>query len=99
MLERAYRQRLEADLARWQADGMITPASGDAIRNSQWDAGPSRLLPVSRPASPSLRSRRGGGGGPASRGSRIRNQGKLFVVAAATPAGRVAIKRLLIDGE
>jgi uncharacterized membrane protein len=34
MLERAYRQRLEADLARWQADGVITPAAGTAIRNS-----------------------------------------------------------------
>ena len=34
MLERAYRQRLEADLARWQADGVITPAAHDAIRGS-----------------------------------------------------------------
>jgi hypothetical protein len=34
MLERAYRQRLEADLARWQADGVITPATGTAIRHS-----------------------------------------------------------------
>jgi len=32
MFESAYRQRLAADLARWQADGVITPASGDAIR-------------------------------------------------------------------
>jgi uncharacterized membrane protein len=32
MFERAYRQRLEADLARWQADGVITPAAGTAIR-------------------------------------------------------------------
>jgi uncharacterized membrane protein len=34
MFERAYRQRLEADLARWQADGMITPSAGAAIRGS-----------------------------------------------------------------
>jgi uncharacterized membrane protein len=34
MLERAYRQRLEADLARWQADGVITPATGTAIRHA-----------------------------------------------------------------
>jgi uncharacterized membrane protein len=30
--EKAYRQRLEADLAQWQADGVITPAARDAIR-------------------------------------------------------------------
>ena len=34
MFERAYRQRLEADVARWQAEGVITPAVGEAIRNS-----------------------------------------------------------------
>lgn len=35
MFERTYRQRLEADLARWQAEGVITPAiGGDAMRNS-----------------------------------------------------------------
>ncbi len=34
MFERTYRQRLEADLARWQAEGVITPAIGDAMRNS-----------------------------------------------------------------
>lgn len=32
MFEIAYRQRLAADLARWQADGVITEAAGDAIR-------------------------------------------------------------------
>ncbi|WP_246738590.1 DUF2157 domain-containing protein [Bradyrhizobium sp. CCBAU 051011] len=32
MFDRAYRQRLEADLARWEADGVITPAVGTAIR-------------------------------------------------------------------
>jgi uncharacterized membrane protein len=34
MFERAYRQRLEADVARWQAEGVITPAIGEAMRNS-----------------------------------------------------------------
>ncbi len=32
MFESAYRQRLDADLARWQADGVIVPSVGDAIR-------------------------------------------------------------------
>src|SRR5262245_54385199 len=32
MFDAAYRQRLIADLARWQADGVIAPATGDAIR-------------------------------------------------------------------
>lgn len=32
MFESAYRQRLAADLARWQTDGVISPAAGDAIR-------------------------------------------------------------------
>src|ERR1051325_1309539 len=32
MFEAVYRQRLAADLARWQTDGVITPAAGDAIR-------------------------------------------------------------------
>jgi uncharacterized membrane protein len=34
MFERAYRERLEVDVARWQAEGVITPAIGEAIRNS-----------------------------------------------------------------
>src|SRR5438067_166690 len=34
MFDRAYRQRLEADLARWQGDGVITPAVFAAIRNA-----------------------------------------------------------------
>jgi uncharacterized membrane protein len=34
VFERVYRQRLEADLARWQADGVIAPAAGDAIRGT-----------------------------------------------------------------
>jgi uncharacterized membrane protein len=32
MFDRAYRQRLDADLAQWEADGVITPASLAAIR-------------------------------------------------------------------
>jgi uncharacterized membrane protein len=32
MLEAAYRQRLDADLKSWQADGTITPSVADAIR-------------------------------------------------------------------
>jgi len=32
MLDRVYRQRLDADLARWEADGVITPAVVAAIR-------------------------------------------------------------------
>jgi uncharacterized membrane protein len=34
MHERAYRQRLEADIERWQADGLITPVIGEAIRST-----------------------------------------------------------------
>ena len=34
MFDRLYRQRLEADLARWQADGVITPAASAAIRSA-----------------------------------------------------------------
>jgi uncharacterized membrane protein len=30
--DRAYRQRLETDLARWQADGVVSAATADAIR-------------------------------------------------------------------
>ena len=32
MFDRAYRQRLETDLARWETDGVITPAVLAAIR-------------------------------------------------------------------
>jgi uncharacterized membrane protein len=34
MFERLYRRRLEADLARWQTEGVITAAVGNSIRNS-----------------------------------------------------------------
>lgn len=34
MFDRLYRQRLEADLAQWQADGVITPVASAAIRNA-----------------------------------------------------------------
>ena len=32
MSERAYRERLESDLSRWQAEGLLPPKSADAIR-------------------------------------------------------------------
>ncbi len=32
MFEKAYRQRLESDLAAWQRDGIVPPSVGDAIR-------------------------------------------------------------------
>jgi uncharacterized membrane protein len=32
MSERTYRERLEADLSRWQTEGLLPPASADAIR-------------------------------------------------------------------
>src|SRR5436190_19190988 len=32
MFDRAYRQRLESDLARWEADGVVAPAAVAAIR-------------------------------------------------------------------
>ena len=34
MFDKAYRQRLEADLAQWEADGVIAPAAAGAIRNA-----------------------------------------------------------------
>ena len=34
MFDRLYRERLEADLLRWQADGVITPAASASIRNA-----------------------------------------------------------------
>jgi uncharacterized membrane protein len=34
IFERLYRRRLEADLARWQADGVISTAVGNSIRSS-----------------------------------------------------------------
>lgn len=34
MFDKAYRQRLEADLAQWEADGVIAPAAASAIRNA-----------------------------------------------------------------
>ena len=34
MFDRAYRQRLEADLARWEADGVIASGTSAAIRNA-----------------------------------------------------------------
>src|SRR5260370_5925432 len=46
MFERAYRQRLEADVARWQAEGVITPATGKALRNSLPPLGAGINIPV-----------------------------------------------------
>lgn len=46
MLDRAYRQRLEADLARWEADGVITPAVGAAIRMALPPLAPGINIPV-----------------------------------------------------
>src|SRR5712671_3862602 len=46
MFERAYRQHLEADVARWQAEGVITPATGEAIRNSLPPLGAGINIPV-----------------------------------------------------
>ncbi|TQF26463.1 membrane protein [Bradyrhizobium sp. UNPF46] len=34
MFEKTYRDRLEADLARWEADGVIAPAAAASIRNA-----------------------------------------------------------------
>ncbi|MDH6262858.1 DUF2157 domain-containing protein [Bradyrhizobium sp. BR13661] len=34
MFDKTYRQRLEADLAQWEADGVIAPAAAGAIRNA-----------------------------------------------------------------
>lgn len=34
MFDKTYRQRLEADLARWEADGVIAPAAATAIRHA-----------------------------------------------------------------
>ncbi|WP_128928986.1 DUF2157 domain-containing protein [Bradyrhizobium guangxiense] len=34
MFDKSYRDRLEADLARWEADGVIAPAAAAAIRNA-----------------------------------------------------------------
>src|SRR5215469_14658083 len=46
MFDRAYRQRLEADLARWEADGVITPAALAAIRRALPPLAPDINIPV-----------------------------------------------------
>jgi Predicted membrane protein (DUF2157) len=46
MFERAYRQRLDADLARWQADGLITPAAVGSIRSALPPLAPGINIPV-----------------------------------------------------
>src|SRR6516165_2623238 len=46
MFNRAYRQRLEADLTRWEADGVITPAALAAIRSALPPLAPDINIPV-----------------------------------------------------
>ena len=46
MFERAYRQRLEADLARWEADGVITPTDLAGIRSTLPPLSPGVNIPV-----------------------------------------------------
>jgi uncharacterized membrane protein len=46
MFDRAYRQRLEADLARWETDGVITPAVVGAIRSALPPLAPEINIPV-----------------------------------------------------
>ncbi|HKU06247.1 MAG TPA: DUF2157 domain-containing protein [Bradyrhizobium sp.] len=46
MFDRAYRQRLDADLARWEADGVITPAAGSAIRLALPPLSPGINIPI-----------------------------------------------------
>jgi uncharacterized membrane protein len=46
MFDRAYRQRLEADLAQWEADGVITPAALANIRVALPSRAPGTNIPV-----------------------------------------------------
>jgi uncharacterized membrane protein len=46
MFDRSYRQRLEADLTRWEADGVITPAVLAAIRSALPPLAPEINIPV-----------------------------------------------------
>src|ERR1700751_1894615 len=46
MFDRAYRERLEADLAQWEADGVITPAGLATIRVALPPLGPGINIPV-----------------------------------------------------
>jgi uncharacterized membrane protein len=46
MSDRAYRQRLEADLARWEADGVISPEALAAIRGALPPLAPDINIPV-----------------------------------------------------
>lgn len=46
MFDRTYRQRLEVDLARWQADGVITPAALAQIRGALPPLAPGITIPV-----------------------------------------------------
>lgn len=46
MFDRAYRQRLEADLTRWEADGVVAPAAIAAIRAALPPLGPGITIAV-----------------------------------------------------
>jgi uncharacterized membrane protein len=46
MFERVYRRRLEADITRWQAEGVISAAVGDAIRGSLAPLGSANIAVV-----------------------------------------------------
>jgi len=46
MFDRSYRQRLEVDLARWEADGLITPAALKGIRSTLPSLSPGVSIPV-----------------------------------------------------
>ena len=46
MFDKVYRQRLEADIARWEADGVIAPAAAAAIRGALPPLAPGITIPV-----------------------------------------------------
>jgi uncharacterized membrane protein len=46
MFDRGYRQRLEADLARWEADGVVAPAAVAAIRLALPPLSPGINIPI-----------------------------------------------------
>jgi uncharacterized membrane protein len=46
MFDKVYRQRLEADIARWEADGVIAPAAAAAIRSALPPLAPGITIPV-----------------------------------------------------
>src|ERR1700761_2195660 len=46
MFDKTYRRRLEADLAQWEADGVIAPAAAAPIRNALPPLSPGVNIPV-----------------------------------------------------